>query len=362
MRTKRTRPGRGWQRRPAVSALTLLAAAVVSGCSTTQPASAPVAPPVTGSCDATSVADTVVPSVVTISASNGTVTATGSGEVIRDTGEIMTNNHVIALAANGGPINVLFSDGTAAPATLTGRDPQTDLAVIKANAGKALPVMAMGTSGTVKVGQPVVAVGAPLGLAGTVTSGIVSALGRTVELPADDGHTTVLLSAIQTDAAINPGNSGGALTDCSGKLIGVPTAIATVANEAGQSSAGSVGLGFAIPVDLAKAVTDELIATGAVTHSYLGVQVIELPPSTADGSTTPGGLYVNAVDAGGPAAIAGLQPGDVITAIDGQPVDDADQLAVITLARKPGETVAITYERAGTAADVTITLGVPPAT
>ena len=360
MRMTRTRSDRGSPRPRAVGALAWLAVVVVSGCSTSQPASAPVSPPVAGSCDATSVADMVVPSVVTISASNGTATATGSGEVIRDTGEIMTNNHVVALAANGGPITVLFSDGTTAPATLTGRDPQTDLAVIKVTAARTLPVMAMGTSGAVKVGQPVVAVGAPLGLAGTVTSGIVSALGRTVEVPADGGHTAVLLSAIQTDAAINPGNSGGALTDCSGNLIGVPTAIATVANDAGQSSAGSVGLGFAIPVDLAKAVTDELIATGTVTHSYLGVQVIELPPSTAEGSP-PGGLYVSGVAAGGPAASAGLLPGDVITTIDGQPVADADQLAAVTLARKPGETVTITYERAGTSADATITLGVPPA-
>ena len=121
-----------------------------------------------------------------------------------------------------------------------------------------------------------------------MTSGIVSALGRTVQVPADNGQTAVLLSAMQTDAAINPGNSGGALTDCSGSLIGVPTANATVTNEAGQSSVGSVGLGFAIPVDLAKAVSDELIATGAVTHSYLGVQVIELPPSTGEESTTAG--------------------------------------------------------------------------
>ena len=168
--------------------------------------------------------------------------------------------------------------------------------MIKVDAGRPLPAIAMGTSGAVQIGQPVVAVGAPLGLAGTVTSGIVSALGRTVQVPADDGQTAVLLSAVQTDAAINPGNSGGALTDCSGSLIGVPTANATVANDAGQSSAGSVGVGFAIPVDLAKAVSDELIATGTVTHSYLGVEVIEMPPSAGEEPTQPGGLYVSAVD------------------------------------------------------------------
>ena len=138
----------------------------------------------------------------------------------------------------------------------------------------------------------------------------------------------------------------------------MPTAIATVANEAGQSGGGSVGIGFAIPVDLAKAVTDELIATGTVTHSYLGVEVTELPPSTAPGSH--GGLYLSAVDPGGPAEAAGLQPGDVITAIDGQEVHDTDQLAAVTLARKPGDVVTLTYSREGTSRRADLTLGVPP--
>ncbi len=339
----------------------VVGAVIVGGCSTSTPTSTPAPTSVVGSCDATAVAGKVLPSVVTISASNETITATGSGEVIRESGEIMTNNHVISPAANGGPINVLFSDGTTAPATITGRDPQTDLAVIKVDTGRTLPVIALGTSSTVQIGEPVVVVGAPLGLAGSVTSGIVSALGRTIQVPADNGKTAVLLSALQTDAAINPGNSGGALTDCSGALIGVPTANAAVTNEAGQSSVGSVGLGFAIPVDVAKAVSDELVTTGTVTHSYLGVQVIEMPPSTGEESTQPGGLYVSAVDPGGPAAIAGLLPGDIITAIDGQAVTDADQLAAVTLVKKPGESVTITYERAGASADTTVNLGTPPA-
>ena len=338
-----------------------LGSIVVGGCSTKQPSSSPVSTTtVVGSCDATSVARQVLPSVVTISASNGTVVGTGSGEVVRESGEIMTNNHVIAVAAAGGPIDVLFSDGSSAPATIVGRDPQTDLAVIKVSVDRTLPAIAMGTSGSVDIGAPVVVVGAPLGLAGSVTSGIVSALGRTIQVPADGGKTAILLSAVQTDAAVNPGNSGGAMTDCSGNLIGVPTAIASATDEAGQSSVGSVGVGFAIPVDVAKAVSDELIATGSVTHSYLGLEVMEIPPSPDGESAESGGIYVSAVDPGGPAAAAGLLHGDVITAIDGRPATDADQLAALTLAKKPGETVAITYRRAGTSAQTTVTLGAPP--
>ena len=340
----------------------LAVGALVGGaCSTKQPSSSSTSSTVIGSCDASSVAAKVLPSVVTITASNGASSATGSGEVVRESGEIMTNNHVIAVASAGGTITVLFSDGTSAPAAIVGRDPQTDLAVIKVGIAKTLPSIAMGASSSVQIGEPVVVVGAPLGLAGSVTSGIVSALGRTIQVPADNGTTAVLLSAVQTDAAINPGNSGGALTDCSGSLIGVPTASATVINEAGQSSVGSVGLGFAIPVDVAKAVSDELIATGSVTHSYLGLEVIEVPPSLEEQSSSSGGLYVSAVDPGGPASIAGLQPGDIITAVDGVEVTDADQLAALTLERKPGETVTITYQRSGTSSQATIALGTPPA-
>lgn len=192
-------------------------------------------------CPVTSVADQVVPSVVTIAASGPGGDGTGSGEVIRSGGYMLTNNHVISIAASGGSVEILFSDGQTVPATITGRDPQTDLAVLK--------VISLGSS-SVKVGQPVVAIGAPLGLSGTVTSGIVSALDRTVQVPGENNRSALLVSAVQTDASINPGNSGGALVNCEGQLVGVPTAGATVPDSGG----GSIGLGFAIPVDLAKSI------------------------------------------------------------------------------------------------------------
>jgi putative serine protease PepD len=201
-------------------------------------------------CSATSVANKGLPSVVTISVTSGTAGGTGSGEFIRSSGEILTNNHVIAAAAGGGSIEVLLSDGVTAPATLVGRDARTDLAVLKASGQRSYPVIPLGSSKGVKVGQPVVALGAPLGLSSTVTGGIVSALDRTVDVPADNGQTALLVSAIQTDAAINPGNSGGALVDCASRLIGVPTAGATAPSPSGQPSSGNIGLGFAIPVDL----------------------------------------------------------------------------------------------------------------
>ena len=202
-------------------------------------------------CDVTSVANKVIPSVVTISARGSGGSGTGSGEVIRTDGYILTNNHVIAVAAGGGSVEVLFTDGQSAPATITGRDPQTDLAVIKADVSRTLPVIPMGSSSSVQVGEPVVVIGAPLGLSGTVTSGIVSALDRTIQVPGENNTAALLVSAVQTDAAINPGNSGGAMANCSGQLIGVPTAGATVPSSSGESSGGSVGLGFAIPVNLA---------------------------------------------------------------------------------------------------------------
>jgi putative serine protease PepD len=214
-------------------------------------------------CSATSIADQALPSVVTINVRGETAGGNGSGEIIRSSGEILTNNHVIAAAANGGSIQVVFSDGVTTPATLVGRDPLTDLAVIKAQGQHAYPTIPLGSSKDVRVGQPVVALGAPLGLSSTVTGGIVSALDRTIEVPADNGKTALLVSAIQTDAAINPGNSGGALVDCAANLVGVPTAGATAPSPTGQPSSGSIGLGFAIPVDLAKSIgRDHLVRDG----------------------------------------------------------------------------------------------------
>jgi putative serine protease PepD len=309
-------------------------------------------------CAATSVATEALPSVVTI-AVNGSTATSGSGEVIRNDGYVLTNNHVVSPAAQAGTIQVLLSDGRSYAATITGRDPQTDLAVIKLTTPPSLRPIRFGSSGAVRIGQPVVALGAPLGLPNSVTSGIVSSLDRTIQVPSDNGQTATLLAAIQTDAAINPGNSGGALTNCAGELVGVPTANATVTTSSGQTSTGNVGINFAIPVDLAKGVADELIATGSVTHSFIGLTVSALPPAP-DGSATQG-LYVSAVAPGGPAAQAGLKAGDVITEIDGAAIHDPTQLALLTLKKKPGETVSLTYERSGTSATATVTLGSPPA-
>jgi putative serine protease PepD len=184
---------------------------------------------------------------------------------------------------------------------------------------------------------------------------------RTVEVPAEDDHTALLVSALQTDAAINPGNSGGALVNCSGDLIGVPTAGATVPTADGGSSAGSVGLGFAIPVNIAKTISDEIISTGRVSHSYFGVQTLPIPADAAAQAGLKGGLFVAGVVAGGPAAKAGLQQGDVITEIDGQTATTNVQLQELTLTKQPGDTVTIGYARDGaTGKKATVTLGTQP--
>jgi putative serine protease PepD len=307
-------------------------------------------------CDATSVADGVLPSVVKISANGASGAGTGSGEVIRSDGYILTNNHVISDAAHGGHVKVLFSDGTEVDATITGRDPQTDLAVLHVKPPFDLKVIVIGSSDTVSVGQPVVALGAPLGLAGTVTSGIVSALDRNIHVPGDAGGTALLVSAIQTDAAINPGNSGGALVNCDRQLVGVPTAGAVMPSGGG----GNIGLGFAIPVDSAMQIANDLIEHGSVTHSYFGLATVPIPDSAAQQAGTPEGLFVQGLAPHGPASDAGLKVGDVITKIDGQAATSNIQLESLTLTKRPGDTVDVTYSRDGQSHDTTITLGASP--
>jgi putative serine protease PepD len=307
-------------------------------------------------CLATRIAAEDLPSVVTISARSGGKGGTGSGEIIKSGGYILTNNHVIAVAADGGQISVLYSDGRSSAATLVGRDPVRDLAVIKAADGAAgLPLIGIGSSRGLVEGQAVVAMGAPLGLSSTVTSGIVSALDRYIAVPGDSGDTAHLVGAIQTDASINPGNSGGALVDCAGRLVGVNSAIATVPNSAGQTGGGSVGLGFAIPVDLAIPVAEQIIATGAPTYLTLGLQVQDIPAAAAQRAGVSPGLYVVSVTAGGPAAHAGLAEGDVITAIDGQPATSVEQITIAELTAKPGQSIALTYERGGSETTVDVT-------
>jgi putative serine protease PepD len=295
-------------------------------------------------CPAAKVADKALPSVVTIRASNAQQGGSGSGVVIRPGGYILTNDHVIAVAAGGGSLSILRSDGESSDATLVARDPLTDLAVIKAADTSRLPPITKGASDSLQVGQPVVALGSPLGLTSTVTAGIVSALNRYVRVPSENGQSAHLVGAIQTDASINPGNSGGALVDCQGHLVGINTAGAAVSN-----TGGSIGLGFAIPIDLAEGIASELISEGKVTRPSLGIQIQPISP----------GLFVQAVTAGGSADRAGLRPGDVITEVNGEPADSVDILIAQTLKLRAGDVLRLTYERQGASrtAGVKLTAG-----
>jgi putative serine protease PepD len=317
------------------------------------------------SCSIPNIANQVLPSVVTISARKGKAGGTGSGSIIRSNGYILTNNHVVGLAADGGSVSVLFSNGKTLPATITGRDPLTDVAVIKVDESK-LPAISEGSSTNLVVGQTVVALGAPLGLSSTVTSGIVSALDRTITVPGEGVETALLIDAIQTDASINPGNSGGALVNCSGQLVGMPSAGAGVPSSSGEVSGGSVGLNFAIPIALASAEANEIIETGHVTHAYFGLTAVPLSPDASLVHGVAEGLLVTGVDAGGPSASAGLRVGDIITQLNGQSVVSTDELVSLTLSQKPGDKVKVTYVRDGKTSTTTVTLGsqpsAPPAT
>jgi putative serine protease PepD len=314
----------------------------------------------TASCQVTPVAEKILPSVVTISAKGAGGAGTGSGEVIQSDGYILTNNHVIAPAVGaGGSLSVLFNDGKTATATLVGRDPLTDVAVIKVDE-TGLPAIPVGSSSSLVIGQPVIALGAPLGLSSTVTSGIVSALDRTIQVPGENSQSALLIDAIQTDAAINPGNSGGALVNCAGQFVGVPSAGATVPSENGQSSGGSIGLGFAIPSDYALRLADEIISTGHVSHAYFGIQAMPVSANAAKVNGVAEGLIITGIDPGGPSAAAGLAVGDVITSINGQPAVSTDQLSELTLSQKPGDKVTLGYSRNGAAASAAVTLGTQP--
>ena len=354
----RRTPSRGWILGGAAALVTigLSTAALVVALNDQSTSTTATPAPGAKSCSATTIAEQELPSVVTIQVQGPEASGTGSGEVIDTAGHILTNNHVIAAAAAGGQITVLFSNGKSEVAKLIGRDPQTDVAVLQVPDPSGLIPITFGSSAGLQVGQPVIALGAPLGLSSTVTSGIVSALDRSVDVPADDGTQAILVAAVQTDAAINPGNSGGALVDCSGDLVGVPSAGASVPNPAGGSSVGNIGIGFAIPSDFAKTIATELIQNGRATHGFLGVTVTTVPDQGTPGSA-PSGLYVTSVVTPGPSASAGIQPGDVITEIAGAPATDAEQLMAVTLANRPGESVALTVQRQGAEHEATVTLG-----
>ena len=283
----------------------------------------------------------VLPSVVKIGVMTSQGAATGSGIVISKDGLIVTNNHVVASGANGGKISVMLNDGRTVSATIVGTDPLTDLAVIKASADNLKPAV-LGKSGDLGVGQGVVAIGSPFGLEATVTSGIVSALNRPVTSGDQEQDSTTVFPAIQTDAAINPGNSGGALIDLAGQVVGINSAIKT-AGGSGQSEGGNIGLGFAIPIDQAKPIIDELVAKGKATHARLGVTV-------GDTQSTDGlqqGATLGEITPGGAADKAGLKSGDVVTAIDGKAIASGDALVAAVRSHRPDDDVTITFTRDG---------------
>ncbi len=294
-----------------------------------------------------SVAAKVLPSVVSIQFTGRAGSGTGSGIVLSRDGVILTNNHVVAEAADGGTLKVAFSDGRTASATIVGRDPGADVAVIKADGVTDLTPAQLGSSAALRVGQRVVAIGSPLGLSGTVTTGIVSALNRPVVSGEAGGSSQSVLNAIQTDAAVNPGNSGGALVDLDGRVVGINSAIATLgAAQGGQS--GNIGLGFAIPIDQAKRIADELTADGSASRAVLGV---------AGEDAAEGGATLTQVSDGSAAASAGLRVGDVVTAIGSTRVAGTESLLATVRSLAPGSKVDITYVRDGTTATTQVTLG-----
>jgi S1-C subfamily serine protease len=293
------------------------------------------------------IAARTVPAVVSIEVRVGEEGGTGSGVVIDPAGYVLTNNHVIAPAAEveGSRIETIFHDGTRSAARIVGRDPKTDLAVVKVEVTN--PVVAsIGSSSTLAVGDGVIAIGSPLGLAGTVTDGIVSALDRPVRLDGGGNDDNAVIDAIQTDAAINPGNSGGPLVDSTGAVVGINTAIRSL----GVGEGGSIGLGFAIPIDDARAIAEELIRTGAVTHAEIGINARSVSDGTNDGA------QVQNVQQGGAAAAAGIVEGDVIVRVAERPIAGADELVVAVRERNPGDTVPVELIREGRPLTVSVVL------
>jgi putative serine protease PepD len=319
--------------------------------------------------DAT-IAAKVLPSVVSVNVTGDGESDTGSGVILTANGYILTNNHVVAAATSGGTVSVTFSSSSTARAKIVGTDPLDDLAVIKV-ARTGLAPASLGNSAALQVGDPVLAFGAPLGLSGTVTSGIVSALNRPVQTESEQqpqqtltdpfgpglgnlfglggssgsgsssssSSQSTVIEAIQTDAAINPGNSGGPLVDTQGQVIGIDSAIATLGSDDTGTQSGNIGVGFAIPVNEAKTIAHELITTGHAQHPLLGVSLEDRTSSGQDQAV------VQAVTPGGAAAEAGMKTGDVITAIG--PVQTQGTDAVIAAVRSyaPGQSVTVTVRR-----------------
>jgi putative serine protease PepD len=307
------------------------------------------------------IAAQALPSVVTLHVSGSDKAGTGTGFVLDTRGHILTNNHVVEPAGDDGEITVTFHSGDTAEATVIGRDSGYDLAVVKVKGVSGLTPLPLGNSDNVRVGDPVVAIGAPFDLAGTVTSGIISAKERPITAGGEkgDGSDVSYVDALQTDAPINPGNSGGPLLDGRARVIGINSAIRSADGGADLDGgqAGSIGLGFAIPINQGKRVAEELINTGGATHPVIGI-TLDMG-YTGDGARvgTKSGDGGPAVSTGGPGAKAGIRSGDVITEVDGRRVHSGEELIVKTRAHRPGDRLELTLERDGRERKVSLVLG-----
>ncbi|WP_438696063.1 S1C family serine protease [Streptomyces alkaliphilus] len=305
------------------------------------------------------IAETALPGVVTLYVRGGGSAGTGTGFVLDDRGHILTNAHVVGPAGGSGRIRVTFNSGDTVDAVLVGADSGYDLAVVRVDGVAGLSPLPLGDSDAVRVGDAVVAIGSPFDLDGTVTAGIISAVNRPITAGGDgDGTDVSYVNALQTDAAINPGNSGGPLVDTGGRVIGINSAIRTPelgVGPDGGSRGGSVGLGFAIPVNQAHRVAEELINTGRATHPVIGVMVDMgfdgVGARVASRSDDP------AVVPGGPGDLAGLEEGDVITAVDGERVRSGDELIVRVRSHRPGDVLELTVERGDGELVLPVTLG-----
>ncbi|MFD3945005.1 trypsin-like peptidase domain-containing protein [Streptomyces sp. NPDC058579] len=308
------------------------------------------------------IAASALPSVVTLHVSGAGSSGTGTGFVLDTQGHILTNNHVVDAAASSGEISVTFSSGETASAKLVGKDSGYDLAVVKVTGVSGLKPLPLGNSDNVRVGDPVVAIGAPFDLQNTVTSGIISAKERPITAGGEkgDGSDVSYVDALQTDAPINPGNSGGPLVDSKARVIGINSAIRAAGDGSsgeGGGQSGSIGLGFAIPINQGKRVAEELINTGKATHPVIGVSLDM--QYNGDGARVgdKGKDGTASVTADGPAAKAGIRPGDVITKVDGQRVHSGEELIVKIRAHRPGDQLELTLKRGGKEQTKTLTLG-----
>ena len=305
---------------------------------------------------ATAAAAKAAPSVVTIYVASSSNSGSGSGVVLTDDGYVLTNNHVVAEAGDGGTVQVRTADGTLYDATIVGTDPASDLAVVRLDGAEGLTPATFADSEEVQVGDVAVAIGAPLGLSNTVTDGIISATNRAVATGSTENDATVI-DAIQTDAAINPGNSGGALVNGAGEVIGINSAIATVASgvPGSQSQSGNIGVGFAIPSNTAQRIAEEIIANGSATRAFLGVSA-----RTAADSENPNvgtGAEVVSVEPGSAAAGAGIEAGDVVTAVGDRQVTSSTELTAAVRSQAPGEKVSLAVRSGTGTRTVEVTLG-----